>query len=87
MNPISNAAPNNYTQYQTKNNAAPKQAAESNENDKKLVIEITPGDKNVSEGDKSQNTVQIKAQGPNAEFSSELSREQLMQGLTKRMYQ
>ncbi len=84
MDQIASTTVNNYTQYQTKPNSAPKQAAESETDDKRLVLEITPGEENESDGDRSQNTIQFNVQGPNNEFSAELSREQLIEGLDNR---
>lgn len=84
MEQITNSVINNYSQYQTKPNSAPKQAAESEIDNQRLVLEITAGEENDSEGDRSQNTIQFNVQAPNNEFSAELSREQLVEGLDNR---
>lgn len=84
MNQITSPIVNNYSQYQAKPNSAPKQATESETENKRLVLEITPGEENDSSGDRSQNTIQFNVQAPNNEFSAELSREQLTERLNNR---
>jgi hypothetical protein len=53
----------------------------------KIVIEIKPGENNVSSGDKSKNTAQVTIQTPTNEFSAEISREQAVGALERRAIQ
>lgn len=54
--------------------------------EKKIVIEITPGDDNVVSGDRSENTAQISITTPNNEFEAEVSREQFFNAVERRTY-
>ncbi len=56
------------------------------DNEKKIVIEITPGDDNVTSGDRSKNTAQISITTPNNEFEAEVSREQVFNAVERRTY-
>ena len=64
-------------------NAAP---SSNDEDPKKVVIEITPGEENVSSGDLSGNTAQISITTPENELEFEVSREQVFNAVERRTY-
>lgn len=51
------------------------------ENPQKIVIEVTSGEKNVTSGDRSNNTAQISITTPNRESEFEISREHAFNAL------
>lgn len=84
MTTISGSTPvSTYNPYSTTGgqNSAP---AKEGESDKKLTIEITPGEDNVSSGDKSQNKAQISITTPDKELEFEVSREQVFNAVERR---
>ncbi len=52
-----------------------------------VIVKITPGEENVSAGDKSQNTAQISVTTPNNTYSAEVSRSQVMARAEQQMKQ
>ncbi len=84
MTTISGSTPvSTYNPYSTTGNLNSAQAKEG-ESDKKLTIEITPGEDNVSSGDKSQNTAQISITTPDKELEFEVNREQVFNAVERR---
>ena len=84
MTTISGSTPvSAYNPYSTAGNLNSAQAKEGG-SDKKLTIEITPGEGNVSSGDKSQNTAQISITTPDKELAFEVSREQVFNAVERR---
>lgn len=66
-----------YPQYNQANNGVVNANEDDNDDSKKIVIEVTPGDDNVDSGDRSQNTATISITTPNQERKLEVSREQV----------
>lgn len=58
----------------------------SQDDQNKIVIEIKPGEDNVSSGDKSKNTAQISITTPNRELEAEVSREGVFNAVERRTY-
>jgi len=78
---------NNLPSYQAINYNNRAEAPENpDEGNKKIVIEITPGEDNVSSGDRSDNTVNISVSTPNREIEAEISRSQITDALYRRTY-
>lgn len=73
---------NNHSNFKSfESNSDKQETASSTGNDKRIAVDAKLSDSNVTEGDKSQNSVEVEVQGPNNAYSAEFSREQLMQGL------
>jgi hypothetical protein len=70
-------------------NYTPQQTGERlNQDDgKKIVIEVKPGEDNVSSGDRSDNTATISITTPNRELEAQISREQLFNVVERRTKQ
>ncbi len=88
MTTISGSTPlqgNNYYSASTKAlQTSPVPPIQDDQN--KIVIEIKPGEDNVSSGDKSKNTAQISITTPNRELEAEVSREGVFNAVEKRTY-
>jgi len=87
MSTISNTLPSyQAVNYNTKTETPEHPIENPDEGNKKIVVEITPGEDNVSSGDRSDNTVNISISTPNREIEAEISRSQVADALYRRTY-
>jgi hypothetical protein len=82
MTTINSVSPLTYPSYSSSATSSVQTAAQ--ENDKKITIEITPGEDNVDSGDRSQNTAVISVTTPENEFQAEVTREGVFDAVERR---